>query len=350
MLRELFALTIEASTYQWSGKLAVTNSVADLEWQLFFEMGRLVWIDGGVHPRRRYRRYFKSLGISPKRSNCTTPEARSQFAIAAIRSQRIDVEGLQEFLQNGAREVFFDISQACSSSLDRSDHGDFGWEKNMRPSKEFILPSSWGIDVCPAFKRGRRDWRQWGERGLSYQSPDMSLKILDEDKLAAMLSPKSLGRAKKLFSGKHSLRDIAALKQQDIGAATSSIRKLLRKGCLSLEACPDYGARKVPVALSYLAANGADTAAMALKRAEELMTASVADKALKGINTIEATETVEIANPAAAFRVQKETPTEAQFPVAERDNKPAEVRSTDDALESDPRATGELMVAVPMHC
>lgn len=345
MLRELFALTIEASSYQWSGKLAVTNSVASLEWQLFFEMGHLVWIDGGAHPRRRYRRYFKSLGISPKIADCSTPEARSQFAIAAIRSQRIDAKGLQGFLENGAREVFFDISQACSSSLARGDHGDFGWEKNIRPSQEFILPSSWGVDACPSFKRGRRDWRQWGERGFSYQSPDMAPTIVDEGKLAKMLSAKSLGRAKKLFSGKHSLRDIAALKQQDIGAATNSIRKLLRKGCLSLEACHDYGARKAPAALSYLVANGADTAAMALQRAEELMAASAVDKTLKGvINTIEATDTVEIANPAAAFGSLSEAATEVRSP--------ADVaidRSTG-ALENEPQITGELAAAVPAIC
>ncbi len=266
MLRELFALIVEVSSYQWSGKIDVVNPVAGLSWQLFFSMGHLVWVDGGMHPRRRYRRHFKSVGTAPTLEECLTSEARLQHAISCIQNRQIGSKGLQGVLQASAREIFFDISQACSGSLKRDNHGHFSWHENARPNREFVLPTSWGVNACFAFKDGRRDWQHWGKVKLSHQSPDMSPVVLNADGLAEMLSPKTFDRTLKLFSSNRTLRDISmhSSSMHGIGRLqeiADFIKPLLRNSYLALDASPDYGDSDSPAAFEYLKINGLECAA-----------------------------------------------------------------------------------------
>lgn len=260
MLRELFALIVEASSYQWSGKLGVTNTVAGLEWQLFFEMGRLVWVEGGAHPRRRYHRHFKARGFAPKRAEIDTTSNRLRATILAIQSGQLDPECLQSWLKAAAREVFFDISQACSSSLRRGSHGQFAWHKNERPNREFVMPASWGIDACLAFKYGRRDWREWKTAGLIRWSPDLSPTIASEYLLATTLPPKAVKHATQLFTRGRTIRDVAARTHKRPKSVAAALLPFLRRGSMTFETRPDLGRGEVPGALGYLLALGAPAA------------------------------------------------------------------------------------------
>jgi len=279
VLRDLFALIAEVSSYQWSGKIAIANPVAGLSWQLYFAMGHLAWVDGSIHPRHRYRRHFKALGLVPSLSECRTPEARLQLIISAIQDRRISAEGFQRFLQASAREIFFDMSQACSTSLHRDEHGRFNWHKNVRPSQDFILPPTWGVKASTAFKQGRHDWQQWGKTRLTHYSPDMSPVILNKADLVAQLPPYAADRIVKLFSGKRTLRDVARQTKWHIYEVATFVRPLLRNGCLRLDAKPDYGDRQPMAAFDYLRVNGLELTdtAMAMYDDEGWMSESMND-------------------------------------------------------------------------
>lgn len=228
---EALLATIDARSQQnETGRLEIFSQVRDTQrpWHLYFELGRLTWATGGVHPQRRWRRQFvRACRDSDLRSSYPAQEAlrmRDRFEawdyhlILALHGRKqVEVEQVRQVVAETTVEVLFDILQVSSDMMLRLQSNEnldplrVTWSHNRRPSQELKIPSSWVLPSVELVARAQEKWQAWSEAGLGPYSPDLCPTILDPESLKAQVAPETFKNLTNLLNGDRSFRDLAVI-------------------------------------------------------------------------------------------------------------------------------------------
>ncbi len=184
---------------------------------LYFQVGRIVWAAGGIHPHRRLRRHLSSCGMKldalnfAMRFSDQTAEVDYQVLLILMRRQILTREQVITVVDGIVQEVLFDLFQQATVQVIDSKMGD---NNTVEP---LIL-----LSVAPTIERVMQTWRSWGSSGLMDISPTLAPQLKRPDMLETMLSPNAYKAMVSLLDGKRTLRELAFITKKDLAALTQS--------------------------------------------------------------------------------------------------------------------------------
>jgi chemotaxis family two-component system response regulator PixG len=226
---------VTASRNHFSGRLAV--STGTLTWNIFFRLGRIVWIEGGVHPVRRWMRLcerylpnFEANTIAALYRSVTPTTAWSYEALCVALQKRLTSrEQLQAAIMDVAMEAMFDILQTAYRT--ELTYTSFSEEA---PSQSLAL-----LKVKDVFGHALQQWEAWQQIELGDYSPNLAPSIVSDERLRKIVSPQAAHRLINMAQGDRSLRDLAIALNSDLLRLSRSLLGGVRQGAIALTEIAD---------------------------------------------------------------------------------------------------------------
>ncbi|HEY9851494.1 MAG TPA: response regulator [Leptolyngbyaceae cyanobacterium] len=220
------------SQKQFTGRLDVQGSTT---WSLYFCLGRLVWVAGGVHPMRRWHRHLNLYcpQIPPNsvrlRESDLTRYWEYQAITVLVKRQKITGEQAVAVIKSNVAEVFFDILQYEAKEpltfiCDRENISD--------ASLTLINPSQ-------ALQEAQQVWENWRTAGLANLSPNIAPLLKQPEELEKLASPRVYQTLVKVIDGDRTLRDLAVYIKQDLQKLVRSLIPYIRQKIIGLGEVPD---------------------------------------------------------------------------------------------------------------
>jgi chemotaxis family two-component system response regulator PixG len=233
----------------FSGQLVLQDLKAN-QWIFFLYWGRIIYVTGGHHPVRRWRRHL--VTYLPLIAAQLQEELNRLDAIFAenidlswdydllslwVEQQKVDREAATKMIRAIVTEAIFDLTQT----------GEVVYQlipQDKPVSKQIAMVDS-EQQIVEAWKL----WQGWQGAQLATYSPDLAPVINDLEQLQARTSEKTYQVLTRLVDGRHSLRDLAIQKQTDVIIMTRSILHYVKLGLLELMAIPDLSP---PIGIDFL--------------------------------------------------------------------------------------------------
>ncbi|MBE9166982.1 DUF4388 domain-containing protein [Pleurocapsales cyanobacterium LEGE 06147] len=235
----------------FSGQL-VLQDLNEKKWIFFLYWGRIVYVTGGLHPVRRWRRHLvhylphiaSQLQEELNRLNDVFVEninidiSWDYYLLSLwVEQQKVEREAATKMIRAIVSEVLFDITQT----------GEILYQlilKDKPVAKQIAMIDS-EQQIIEAWKL----WQTWQRSQLAIYSPDLAPAIKDLEQLQARTSEKTYQVLTRLIDGRHSLRDLAVQKQTDVMLMARSLIPYLKLKLLELVEIPDLSP---PIVLSTL--------------------------------------------------------------------------------------------------
>lgn len=227
---------ITASGNHFSGRLAVNSD--ELAWNIFFRLGRIVWIEGGVHPLRRWvrlcERYLPRLEVgvitaSPHTTSRSMTWAYQTLCVA-LQQHLTSREQLQAAIMDGAMEAMFDILQVAQQA-----NLTYLWHEEEAPPQSLAL-----LNVKDVFTHALQQWETWQHIELGDYSPNLAPYVVSVERLRTLVSPQAAHRLVNMARGDRSLRDLAVTLNSDLLRLSRSLLGGVRQGAIALIEIEDY--------------------------------------------------------------------------------------------------------------
>lgn len=257
------------SKKQFTGRLDV-QAANGQSWQIYVNLGQLSWIEGGIHPHRRFIRQLQLAGatnaVLENVSQYTLPESEQPECIEyhllakLAQQKKLGSEQVTKVIKGVLLEGLFDVVQATelasptlqeffsqdsqlTTMADLEGVGDSFYvqvrEKN-RPSQQGRLPHTWMQGVMNVQQEVQKAWGRWLGMGLQNYSPNAAPLVNAPEKLKAKTSEKIYKNLMSLMQGKETLRDIAARMKRDLWGMTQVLQPLIHQEIITFVDVPDF--------------------------------------------------------------------------------------------------------------
>ncbi|HAX78411.1 MAG TPA: response regulator [Cyanobacteria bacterium UBA11372] len=235
------------SQRQFTGKLEV--QALPVTWNIYFCLGRLVWIAGGAH---RIRRWYRLLSqycpqIPPKSIRPRQVDGSQSWKYQAltilVKQQKIQHEQAVGVIKSTIAEVLFDI-------LQQEEKAPLTFICNFSDEQTILDSSLIPINPIQALSEAQQAWKTWCNAGLASVSPNMGAVIKHPEQLQQLASPQVYQTLVKLIDGKRSLRDMAVKVKQDELVLVRSLIPYIRKKAILLTNIPDFRPPSTPATTS----------------------------------------------------------------------------------------------------
>ncbi len=242
-----FATTEQATLFQelknnqFSGKITCITSQGQ-ESNIYWYLGRIIYVNGGTHYVRRWRRTV--LQNCPKIKAAGFQDISIQKDIAAslhknhpiswdydvlcswFKQQKITRNQLLEIIASMVIEVLFDLMQSRQVICHfYSDHS-FSSPPILFDAQQTIV-ATW------------KTWKTWQRSALGTNSPNEAPVIRSLEQLKKRTSPKTYEVLTQYADGNRSLRDLSVHINQDLLRLTSSLILYIQLGLIDLVEIPD---------------------------------------------------------------------------------------------------------------
>lgn len=223
----------QASQAQFNGNLYLQWSHT-APWGLTFRHGRLVWAWAGNHRLRRWRRLVGSHNIqgnsavqaraqSPQQGfNSTTPVWEYATLKGMVSQNEISRETALAIARENLIEVMFELVQRLYA-MGEAPQLESKAFKLDQPLK-FFAPSEISLAV------GNR-WNAWRNAELSNYSPMLAPYLYQPEQLKTLVSATSYRNLEQCLQGQRSLRELAALMNQNLLSLSQTLVSYERR-CL----------------------------------------------------------------------------------------------------------------------
>lgn len=248
------------SQQQFTGRLTI-DTPQQYQWRLYFGMGRLLWANGGEHPRRRWRR---QLAFVCEENNFNAHYSQEHlregddyecwdFHLLLVLHKRkiFSAQQVKRVISGMISEVLFDLNRQgdtlCQSQEAYPYQQNYcgkqvftqDWKTGIRPSQQMVVPPSWGVDTEAYLRAAQQYWQEWQEAGLSNISPDRAPRLLQLKQLEAKTSPAVYKNLVKLITGDVTLRDLSVSMKMDTIRIARSLQPYLRQNLIALDLVSD---------------------------------------------------------------------------------------------------------------
>jgi two-component system, chemotaxis family, response regulator PixG len=218
------------------------------EWILILYLGRILYVVGGDHPVRRWRRnlayYFPQMAfrlqtelslMETQMSDKVSTSWDYHLLYLWVEQEKIDLEQAIKMIRAIVTEVFFDITQA----------GDLTY--TLHPQDEPWQPRLTMIDAEQQIIDAWKLWQEWEELKIARFSPNLAPRVKEAGKLRAKTPEKTYQALIRLLDGKDSLRDLSIRKQTGLLLAARSIIPYIQLDFIELVEISDL---PVPITIS----------------------------------------------------------------------------------------------------
>lgn len=218
-----------------NGRLCLETELGQ-QWELFFQLGRIVWASGGEHRFRRWHRVLRQLSISPASITMRQQELPDQWEhlVLSVLLKRncLKREGVQGAIATNISEVLFDVLQAAPYIHQLSCNAS---QKKIDDSPVTILGTPDDL-----LTQARNVLKTWVELGLGNYSPNFAPVINSHQALKQHASPQMYVILASALTGKAALRDIAQIKRQPLIALGQFLAPYVQKELLAFQPIADF--------------------------------------------------------------------------------------------------------------
>ena len=217
---------------EFTGQLDLQFEINQL-WTLHFNLGRLVWGTGGVHPMRRWCRqlyqYCPRLRVGPYKQSEDWPLYLDYGSLnQLLKEGKVQSKEIQAIINGLIVEILFDIFQQWSNEKSELKLTFRYINSNSVDSNLITIP------IYFALSEAIPRWQAWHKGGLKQYSQNQAPKIYDADKLKKQLLPNTYQNLSVLMTGGQTLRDIAIKFDKDPITITRSLIPHLNRGLIKL--------------------------------------------------------------------------------------------------------------------
>ena len=223
------------------GKISLI-STNNIQWQFYFWEGKLIWIEGGIHPNRIWLRkiikHFSEINIDTIKINSEEKYQCYQYQIlkTILQKELVTPEKVQKMLFNRTKEIFWDIFHEESQrkleikimAMTPQQLTAAGFQPSLTVSniKEILQESQ---QVYTNFVR---------QAGVSF-SFNYAPFIADKEALRHELPPHIYENFVQYFDGKNTLKGLAFKLDKDLIKLALSIVPFLKKKIIKLAEVED---------------------------------------------------------------------------------------------------------------
>ena len=237
-LYKIIAYSIQKN---FSGKI-ILSSLNNIQWQFYFFVGKLAWIQGGVHANRMWLRhiirYFSEINIDTIKFNPEEKYECHQYQTLKTILQKglSDQEQAQKMVSNRTKEIFFDILQ----------------EENQKKLEIKIIPMTpqqlVAVGFQPSFvisnlkellQESQQSYAAFIQQGGVSFSLNYAPFVADKESLKHEVPPQVYDNFVQYFDSQNTLKDIAFKLDKDLIKLALSIIPYLKKKIIKLTQVDD---------------------------------------------------------------------------------------------------------------
>jgi CheY-like chemotaxis protein len=233
---QIFNKVKQFKSQQFTGILKIKSST-NLEWKLYFYLGRVFWGEGGIHPHRSWIRniskYCPQINFSeikievPEKVECC-----SYYILTwLLQKKLLETTQGQAFVKNKVAEILIEVvEQQQKQSLECLA------EKLPAyfPLRSGLNTFPALIDIDQAVQLAQENWSNWIKNGFKSYSPHLAPVIINEKQLQQQVNPIIYQNLVSSIKGKYTLRDLAWKKNKDIIEITRSLVPYIRQNLIDL--------------------------------------------------------------------------------------------------------------------
>lgn len=232
----------------FSGQIVFQDYQAT-EWNFILYLGRILYVTGGNHPVRRWRRnlayYFPQIAFQLEQELSSLGEIAIDETVISwdyyllyiwLEKQKIDREQATKMVRAVTTEVLFDITQARNIV--------YYLKPESKPKAVKLAMIDSEQQIIEAWKL----WQEWQQiTKIANFSPNLAPIIKQPEILKEKTPKKTYQTLTKLLDGRNSLRDLAIRKQTSLMLAARSMIPYIQLGFIELVSIEDL---PLPIAIS----------------------------------------------------------------------------------------------------
>jgi hypothetical protein len=210
-------------------------------WQIYYVLGKLVWVQSNFHIYRSWRRNF--LQYCPEVSMEKIPFSKiallsqQYYLITHLHEyQLVKRERIKALIEQQTRELLFDlVQQEYKQSL----------RYTCKPkSSHALLKEGFIMSIAPdnleqTLTQVQQNWLQWSGKGLASCSPNLAPCLKNNEDLSQAIPDFIYRNMARLLNGQNTLRDLALIMNQNVFDLTCALMPYFFKGYLRLLEIPD---------------------------------------------------------------------------------------------------------------
>ena len=230
---------------KWTGFVTI-SSHDQQQWQVYYVLGRIVWIASRRHSLRRWcrqlARYSPSFFAQLKQPlSCSYPSWNYSALARLVKIKQFSHSQFSQVVEGCIREDLFDILQAGSMAHYQSGHR-LCFEEHSADSivTTFILPQA-----SLVWQVVQQEWQAWQAAGLAHFSPDVSVKVISPDGLEAKAPPLMVQALVETAQQRSSLRDMALSLKLSVLELTAALVPFVEQELLAFTEVPNLIAEPI---------------------------------------------------------------------------------------------------------
>ncbi len=226
----------------FTGKVLV-KSQNSVQWQLYFLLGKFIWLNGGYHPNRSWLRTLvkfcpeincEELGSAATKNYYECLQYQTLYLLAS--KKNISKEQVKLILELRIKENFFDILQEEEKSevtyVLKQDSPSSILNYGFKPSLVII-------DYHKILKKAQQQIIFFAKSNLKNISLNYAPKILDNQKLHKKINLETYSYFVTFFNGNLSLRDLSLRLNKNVTKLALSLVSFMNQGIINLEEISD---------------------------------------------------------------------------------------------------------------
>lgn len=238
-IKELILQIITQSQAKFTGRMNIKTS-NDVNYGIYFGLGRVVWASGGSHSHHRWQRMLLRHCDQPE----VQPTIRGEDKFEAwdyhllsilVKRKQIPLGHLPFIITNILEEILFDLYQDSV----RQDEFHIRWDQGRRPSQQQVLPPQTVISPETIANKVAENWGIWQQENISSILPDLAPTIESPKELQQLIPPQVYQNLYKVIDGQRSLRDIALIMKLQLTKLVKVLSPYIRRGMITLVVVPD---------------------------------------------------------------------------------------------------------------
>ena len=235
----IFALLNNLKKQSFTGIAHIKTKVDEprIHWNIYFNEGKLIWADGGVHSQKSWQRHLSKYcsKVDLKQINFRDRQKYRcpEYYSLGILLQRgmATPESVTQLVTSKVVETLFDIFQQEKSTPLEMKPEQLSLAAMVGETNGYSLIN---IELESGFKQMQQQWSAWVKSGFATVFPDRAPKIKSKEQLKQSVPPVVYQNFTKLLDGRRSLRDLAVGMNKELLLLTKSIYPYVHKGLLEL--------------------------------------------------------------------------------------------------------------------
>lgn len=229
---QAIADSLEQIDKVFRGSLIIQASDS-LKWKLYFRLGRLSWVTGGLNSHERLQRHLaiccpQITSAQLKQIPLEHKLYQEQKILVYLQGQGlIQRNQMASLMENIATEVLFDAIQSGETKNNLSCHRI---DEEQNNNLLLLLPF---LDINTIFNRAKQNWQEWENALLANYSPNLYPFIKQPTNLKSLIKNNIEQQIINSIDGKQNLRSIAANNQINVLDVTRYLVSLLNLGAIN---------------------------------------------------------------------------------------------------------------------